>query len=186
MVVVTMRYEHRIDGRQFIKGNSGFIYALWPGKRERRASLGPDGIYQDVAAGRLKEPACMANEAEARFVTIHARWRRIRKIARCLLGPSRRLAGDSPAQNGCEALKRNTVGIEKVLTVEMIGSRTSIRFHAWGQRAVSLRNPAIALLRVASATRLVLAKSKPPLSQKRRTNCRQTHEQEARPLETGH
>src|ERR1700754_4464454 len=130
MIAVAMRHEYRIDGRQFIKGNSRLIYALRPGKRERRASLGPDGIYQDVAAGCLKEPACMANEAEAHFVAIHAPWWRIGKVARRLPGPPRRLTGDAPAQNGREALKRNTVGIEKVLTIKMIGSRTSIRFHA--------------------------------------------------------
>jgi hypothetical protein len=61
MIVVVVRQDDRIDGRQSVELDSGGNPTSGAYNLERRGALAPDGIDQDVEPGHLDEEARMSD-----------------------------------------------------------------------------------------------------------------------------
>jgi hypothetical protein len=64
VIVVVVGENHRIDWRQSIELNTGWNPTPRTGEAERRGSLAPDRIEEDVETGHLDQEARVANPCE--------------------------------------------------------------------------------------------------------------------------
>src|SRR5579863_10770830 len=81
MIVVAVRYQHGVDGRQIGKGDARIVDPLRSDKTEWRGALRPYRVEQDIAAAGLNQEACVADIAIAPDRALDA-WRRTVGIRR--------------------------------------------------------------------------------------------------------
>jgi len=132
MIVVAVRHQHDVDLGQRVERNAGIVVPFRSGKRKRRGAHRPHGIDQEVHAGGLDQPARMSDKGQPYLVSGDPRRRRVGMGARHPIGPGRAPPArtELPAQQLQKRFRWRTVGIEKMLAVEMIRYRSGIGFHA--------------------------------------------------------
>lgn len=65
VVVVVVGEEDRVDGREMVEGDAGWVVAFGAGEGERAGALGKDGVDEEVVAGDLQEGGGVADVADA-------------------------------------------------------------------------------------------------------------------------
>src|ERR1700720_1319548 len=124
MIVVAVRHQNEIDGRQVGKGDPGVVDALWTDKAQRRGPLRPHWIEQNVQARRLNKKTGVANIRNPPSRTFDAYWGAIDvwrwRPDRPLRFRSTAATIDEPTQQITPALRRCSMRVEEPSAVEVI------------------------------------------------------------------
>ena len=125
VVVVIMGYEQRIDRRQILKSNGGWIVAVRPGPLDRARARGPHWINQDIAATCLNEIGSVADVRDLQVLDslcgAHAH------PSGDHLRPGNCLAKELPFEDFQQALVRGRqTRMKKPDAIEMVGDRPLI------------------------------------------------------------
>ena len=128
MIVVIVRHDHDIDGRQIVEGDSRRSGASRPGEGHGACALRPDGIRQDVETRRLDQQCRMADHGHHEPLAIHAllRLRRDEVGSHHGLGPIDLASTELPAQQIGKPARFFATWIEEDLAVEMIRDRAAV------------------------------------------------------------
>ncbi len=76
MVVVIVRYQHHVNGRQGVKRHAWRRHPSRPDERQRRSALGPHRVNQEIQAVGLNQHGGMPNQRNARGAVVDADRRR--------------------------------------------------------------------------------------------------------------
>ena len=102
MVVVVMRDQNHVDGRQVLEGNAGLVDPLRPGKGERACPLRVDRIGQKVEPRDLNQDGRVPHQGHPQPVDLGGRL--VPERARELLRPGCAPTPELPAQEFGQSL----------------------------------------------------------------------------------
>ena len=125
MVVVAVRDQYDVDLRQGVEVDAGIVVPLRSRKGKGRDAFRPDGIDQDVEAGRLDQPARVPDKRQPRLVALNACRRRVGEGTWLPFRPRhtapllRRIASAGLR----EGFRRHAVRIEENTAIEMVRDR---------------------------------------------------------------
>ena len=121
MVVVIVRYQYPVDGREVGDVDAWGVDALGTGKAEGAGAFRPMRVEQDVNAGGLDEHGGVADEAQAELLALDALGGIVAEAVGGLAIPSAALAIEAPLQNIPEGLAVvDAPRVEEAFAVEVV------------------------------------------------------------------